>query len=137
MPRTSTILLVAVGVSVLATAVSAQEPRHRIEAGGQLAGFGLRDDRGYEQGSPGIGGWVAFPIAPRLAIESRVSWFPTREPMLFQDQGGRTLQLAAGVRGELARSSAVVLHGFITPGLVHFTETASPIVNDGDTIGPA
>jgi hypothetical protein len=137
MRRTSTILIVAVGVSVLARIVSAQEPRHGIEAGGQLVGFGLKDEHGYEQSSPGFGGWVAFPIAPRLAIESRVSWFPTQEPMLLQDQGGRTLQLAAGVRGELARSSTIVLHGFITPGLVHFTETASPIVNSGATIGPA
>jgi hypothetical protein len=72
MRRTSTILMVAVGVSVLARTVSAQEPRHGIEAGGQLVGFGLKDERGYEQSSPGLGGWVAFPIAPRLAIESRV-----------------------------------------------------------------
>jgi hypothetical protein len=135
--RPSRLLMAIASSAVLAATTSAQEYADRIDAGGHVIGFGVRDARGYEQSSPGFGGWFAFPIAPRLAIESRVSWFPTREPILLQDQGGRTLQVAAGVRGELARSSTVALHGFITPGLVHFTQTASPIVNAGERIGPA
>ncbi len=56
-----------------------------------------------------------------MEIETRVTWFPSDLVQEFQAQGGRTLQLAAGVRGKLWASPRFSIYGLLLPGLIHVT----------------
>ena len=130
-------ILIAGCAAAIAAPTSAQDALERMELGGQVVGLGLLDDEGRQQSSPGVGGWIGFAVASRLAVEGRVTWFPVNEPTFRQQQGGRTLLFAAGLRADLARSSTIALQGFMTPGLLHFTRSAEAVTNRPDVFGPS
>jgi outer membrane protein with beta-barrel domain len=68
----------------------------------------------------GIGGRVTIFITPRVSIDARATLFPAKNPSSFTE-GGRTLELFAGGRGEFVRSRRFSIYGLLLPGLVHFS----------------
>jgi hypothetical protein len=49
-------------------------------------------------------------------------WFPTKAPQEFEAHGGRTTQVAAGVRGKFVASKRASFYGLLLPELLHFSD---------------
>ena len=71
-----------------------------------------------------------------VAVETQLDWFPRREAVDFESQGGRTLKFTTGVRGTLFESQRLRLHGTMRGGFIRFSETMTGDENGTRTIGP-
>jgi len=69
-----------------------------------LSGFGIRGD---------------YRLTRRVDIEGRVLWFPTNALLEFEAQGGKTTELALGVRGKFLMWKRASFYGVLLPELLH------------------
>jgi hypothetical protein len=122
-------------------AAHAQQEFSRVEIGGQFSAIGLLNANGSVGIWPGFGGRFDFNVTRRLALETQLDYFPPSAPVRFLEQGGKTLQLAAGLRGKVLQSKHFAVYGLIRPGFIHFTDTSqltgAPGTVPGTKIGPA
>src|SRR6186997_2080781 len=118
---------------VCARLASAQpQPTPRIEAGADVSNFQIP----FSPATTGVGGRVAIPVTPWLAIDTRVRWFPEQlEPGLAQ--GGRTLHVFAGARASFLTRGRWTLYGIVMPGLVHFSGAVKEVTADTVRTGGA
>jgi hypothetical protein len=117
----------------LAARAAAQEPPSGVEAGGHVAGLFST----VLSSTTGIAARIAVPVAPRIAIEGRVTLFPERRQPAFLAQGGRTIELQVGARGTFIARRRFSVYGVLLPGLVRFTDTITAIANQTHTMGSA
>ena len=109
---------------------TAQTQTTPFQIAGEVSGLGLyRNDTNNDTGALGIGVRTEFTLAPGVEIETRVTWFPAHAVRNIQGQGGRTLQAAAGIRGQLWTSHRLSLYALLLPGVIHFTDTYSASPN--------
>jgi hypothetical protein len=122
-------LVIAVFVSGAGTPAGAQEAVPRVEVGPDISFFQVR----YWPTDTGAGGHVTVALKPRLAIETRVRWFPSET---FPDlaRGGKTLQVFAGVRATFASRGPFTLYGLLLPGVIHFSNAVTAVDRTVDRI---
>jgi len=125
----------ATGVAVSVTA-SAQVAESPASVGGVVSGFGLSGKAGQTITSPGIGVWFTRPIIGPVALDAQLDWFPKKEAVDFESQGGTTLKLTAGARATFRQSRRVRLHGIMRAGTVRFSEALTGHGDGPPTIGP-
>jgi hypothetical protein len=134
-------LLVFLCLGLRLPTAQAQQEFSRIEIGGQSGAIGLLNSNGGVGIWPGFGGRIDFNMTRRLALETQVDFFPESAPRRFLEQGGKTLQLAAGLRGKVLESKHFAVYGLIRPGFIHFTDTSqltgAPGTVPGTKITPA
>jgi len=76
----------------------------------------------------GPGGYVDWNVSRLLAIEAAAEWYPRHfSPLLYPQEGGRTVQFHAGPRISIYRGERWSLFATIQPGLVRFTHECIPI----------
>jgi hypothetical protein len=126
--------LTTVVVVLFATPIQAQTTT-RIELSGQASGleavglgtgstiFGPNVERTW---TPGISGQANLAIAPRVSLEGRAIWFPKRL-ITGPDQGGRALELFAGIRGTFLHTPRFSVSGVALPGVVRFSNTITGV----------
>jgi hypothetical protein len=135
------LLLVSLYVVLELPAAQAQQEFSRVEIGGQFGAIGLLNANGSVGIWPGFGGRFDLNITRRLALETQLDYFPTSAPVRFLEQGGKTLQLASGLRGKVLQSKHFGVYGLIRPGFIHFTDTSqltgAPGSVPGTMVGPA
>jgi outer membrane protein with beta-barrel domain len=134
--RTAYRALVFMSVLAGAAPASAQDADHSFSVGGSISGLGLFNETGRPKTSPGTGAWLTAHLLGPLALEGRVAWFPTKEPVQLESQGGRTLKVTAGARGTLVASRRMRLYGILQPGIIRFSNTASGDADGHTTAGP-
>jgi hypothetical protein len=117
----------------LSSAAAAQEPSSGVEAGGHVSTLAST----LSPQTTGVGARVAVPVAPRVAIDGRVTLFPQRRAPAFLAQGGRTIELQLGARGTFLAGRRFSLYGVLLPGVIHFTDTVIAIRDDTTTTGGA
>jgi hypothetical protein len=98
--------------------VRGQSPGSRFEVGGQFSDIKLIDTNGNTSFSPGFGGRFDWNITPRIALDTQVDFFPRSYSPSLQ-QGGRTLQAFAGVRGRFVQRRRYGIYGLMRPGLTY------------------
>jgi len=103
--------------------VRGQSPSSRFEVGGQFSDIKLIDTNGNTSFSPGFGGRFDWNITPRIALDTQVDFFP-RSYSPSPQQGGRTLQAFAGVRGRFVQRRRYAIYGLMRPG---FTSSSRAI----------
>jgi hypothetical protein len=122
-------------------AAHAQEEFSRFELGGQFSAMGFLNSGGSVGIWPGFGGRFDFNMTRRLALETQLDYFPDSVPRRFLEQGGKTLQLAAGLRGKAIQTKHFAVFGLIRPGFVHFEDatqvSGAPGSFPGTKISPA
>jgi opacity protein-like surface antigen len=95
-----------------------QSPSSRFEVGGQFSDIKLIDANGNASFNPGFGGRFDWNITPRIALDTQIDFFP-RDYASTAQQGGRTLQLFAGVRGRFVQRRRFAIYGLVRPGLTY------------------
>jgi hypothetical protein len=125
-------------VAVIASgfSASAQDGEPRVAAGGFVSGLGLYEETWMPKTSTGVGAWLDWHVRGPLALEGRLSWFPTNESVEFETQGGRTLKMMAGARGTLLAARRLRLYGLLQPGVIRFSNTASNDPDGHERLGP-
>jgi hypothetical protein len=119
----SLVLLMLFDLVLKVPAAHAQEEFSRFEVGGQFSGIGLLNSTGSVGFWPGFGGRFDVNMSRRLALESQLDYFPDSIPRRFLEQGGKTLQFAAGLRGKVVQTKHFAVFGLIRPGFLHFEDT--------------
>jgi hypothetical protein len=109
-----------------------------VQIAGEFSALGLDHALGHGTGSAGLGVRVDLGLTRRVEVESRLTWFPANVAQEFQAQGGRTLQVATGIRGKFFVSRRASFYGLLLPGLLHFTNavtgvTGNSVVTGGST----
>jgi len=134
-----TAVVASAGIFLGSRAAGAQQASTPVQIAGEYSALGL--DRGplegpYEgTGSTGLGVRVEFTLTRRVEVESRLTWFPANLLQEFQGQGGQTLQAAVGIRGKFFVWPRASVYGLLLPGLIHFTDTVTAVVNHSDVVG--
>ena len=100
--------------------VRGQSPSSRFEVGGQFSDIKLIDTNGNTSFSPGFGGRFDWNITPRIALDTQVDFFP-RSYSPSPQQGGRTLQAFAGVRGRFVQRRRYAIYGLMRPGFTYWS----------------
>lgn len=128
--------LIIVGGAGRAVPASAQVAEHPVSVGVVVSGIGLHDEAGRPITSPGIGAWFTLTMLGPLALDAQLDWFPKREAITYESQGGATLKLTAGTRGTFMQSRRVRVHGIMRTGIIRFSETMTGHEDGSRTIGP-
>ena len=111
------LLMSALGCAALPVALG-QSPDSRFEVGGQFSDIKLIDTNGKASFSTGFGARFDWNVTSRLALDAEVDFFPRAYPSSPQ-QGGRTLQVLAGVRGRLLQRRRYAIYGLMRPGFTY------------------
>lgn len=109
-----------------------QSPSSRFEVGSQFSDIKLIDTAGNASFSPGFGARFDWNVTPRIALDTQVDFFP-RSYAPSPQQGGRTMQAFAGVRGRFVQRRRYAIYGLVRPGFTYssraitsFTATTLP-----------
>jgi hypothetical protein len=86
--------------------------------GGQFSDIELLDAAGNASFSPGFGGRFDWNMTPRIALDAQIDFF-LRGYSPSQQQGGRTFQFLAGVRGRIVQQKRYAIYGLMRPGLTY------------------
>jgi hypothetical protein len=113
----------------------AQNNFSRLEFGAQAGAIGLLNADTSVGIWPGFGVRFDFNMTRRLALETQVDLFPVAAPVRFLEQGGTTLQLAAGLRGKVVQTKRYSVFGVIRPGFLRFADTSQLTGAPGSTPG--
>jgi hypothetical protein len=109
-------------IAIHATA-SAQGTSRPLQLSGEYSALGLYRESNEGTGVSGFGVRADYRLTRRVDVEGRVLWFPTESLREFEAQGGRTTQLAVGVRGKLLVRKRASFYGVLLPELLHFSDT--------------
>ncbi len=119
-------LTALLGLLVSALPAHAQDPAVPVEIGAHAASLAFKGVKSVS----GAGVRVAIPLAPRAAIDARIALFPERRPPSFLVQGGKAIELQAGVRGAFVARRRFSVYGVLLPTLLHFTDVITAIGED-------
>jgi hypothetical protein len=107
-------------VAIAATA-SAQGAARPLQLSGEYSALGLYRESDQEVGLNGFGIRADYRLTRRVDIEGRALWFPTDSLQEVEAQGGKTTQLALGVRGRFLIWNRASFYGVLLPELLHFS----------------
>jgi hypothetical protein len=107
-------------MAYLAPAAHGQEAFSRSEISGQFSTIRFYDDSG-KRYFLGFGGRYDFNLNRRLALEAQVDFFPKDTFPILQRQGGKIVNLLAGVRAKAVQSRHFAVYGLLRPSLLVFT----------------
>ena len=133
-PLRSTLVATA-WILLASAAASAQEQSAPVQIAGEFFALGLDHALGNGTGLAGLGLRVDLGLTRRVEVESRLIWFPANVAQEFQAQGGRTLQVATGIRGKFFVSRRASFYGLLLPGLLHFTNTVTGVTGNSLVTG--
>jgi len=107
-------------VAIAATA-SAQGVARPLQLSGEYSALGLYRESDQGVGVNGFGIRADYRLTRRVDIEGRALWFPTDSLQEVEAQGGKTTQLALGVRGRFLIWNRASFYGVLLPELLHFS----------------
>jgi hypothetical protein len=87
--------------------------------------------------SPAPGGWAEITIAPRARLVVQGAVWPQDAAVRFQTQGGKSLQLFGGIRGDVIKWRRAVLYAAVLPGVVRVTSAVVRVAAAGPERGQA
>jgi len=129
--------LAAIACITISATVSGQEVTRPLQFGAEYSALGLYRESDQGAGVSGFGIRAEYRLTRRVDVEGRVLWFPTTSLREFEAQGGRTTQLALGVRGKFLIWKRASFYGVLLPELLHFSdaivELRGPDVVSGGT----
>jgi len=127
----------AIAVVAIAATASAQDVARPLQLSGEYSALGLSRESDQGVGLSGFGIRGDYRLTRRVDIEGRVLWFPTNALQEFEAQGGKTTELALGVRGKFLIWKRASFYGVLLPELLHFSnaivELTGPDVVSGGT----
>src|SRR5689334_15420139 len=92
---------------------AATQQYSRFEVGAAFSGFQMLDNVGNPPFNYGFAGQFDWNVSRRFAFETQIAFFPKSLSPPVPEQGGRTLQVLAGVRGRVFQRRRFALYGVI------------------------
>ena len=114
--------LAIAGLSTISTIAHAQEVARPLQISAEYSALGLVQQSARDTGVSGVGVRVDYRLTRRIDVEGRALWFPTQSLQEFEAQGGKTAQVAAGVRGRFVATPRASFYGLLLPELLHFSD---------------
>src|SRR6185503_25335 len=107
--------LAAIACITISATVSGQEVTRPLQFGAEYSALALYRESDQGAGVSGFGIRAEYRLTRRVDVEGRVLWFPTTSLREFEAQGGRTTQLALGVRGKFLIWKRASFYGVLLP----------------------
>src|SRR4051794_38281576 len=114
--------LSVIALTAVHATASAQDASRQLQLSGEYSALGLYRESNEGTGVNGFGVRADYRLTRRVDVEGRALWFPANSLQEFEAQGGRTTQLAVGVRGKFLMWKRASFYGVLLPELLHFSD---------------